>query len=94
MTMFSNLPLVLLGMPLGAHAVVVVLLRVHTIFVHANVRTPSALGLVVATPRFHHRHHDRDGSDANFASLFPWIDRLFGTYDPRDGERFGIGDGA
>jgi len=90
MTLFSNLPLVLLGMPLGAHAVVVVLLRIHTIFVHSNVRTPRALERVLATPRFHHRHHDRDGHHTNFASVFPWIDRLFGTHDARDGERFGI----
>ncbi len=82
LTLAQNAPLVLLGVPLGAHAAVVLLLRVHTVFVHSNVRVPEGpWSLVLATPRFHHRHHDRDRPAANFATLSPLLDRLFGTYD-------------
>lgn len=50
-------------------------------FIHANVRWN--LGLfqwVASTPMFHHWHHTRNGAiDRNYASLFPWIDLMFGT---------------
>jgi sterol desaturase/sphingolipid hydroxylase (fatty acid hydroxylase superfamily) len=90
MTAAQNLPLVLLGLPLGAHALLVLALRVHTVFVHANLRTPRALGLVIACPPFHHRHHDRDAPVANFASLLPFVDRVLGTFDPGDAQVFGV----
>jgi sterol desaturase/sphingolipid hydroxylase (fatty acid hydroxylase superfamily) len=83
MTIAQNAPLVLLGIPLGAHAAVLAALQLHTVFVHANVRVPGgAWRLVVATPGFHHRHHQRDGAVRNYASLFPALDVLFQTYDP------------
>ncbi len=81
-TLAQNAPLVLLGIPLGSHALVVILLRLHTVFVHSNVRVPNGPWTRwIATPRFHHRHHDRDRPAANFATLSPLLDRLFGTYD-------------
>lgn len=53
-------------------------------FVHANLRWRLRwLQPLVVTPAFHHWHH-ADGAvpagGCNFASLFPWIDRLFGTW--------------
>jgi sterol desaturase/sphingolipid hydroxylase (fatty acid hydroxylase superfamily) len=52
-------------------------------FVHSNVRTGLGwLQHLIATPAFHHWHHDNipDGRrHTNYAPLFPWIDRLFGT---------------
>lgn len=52
-------------------------------FVHANVRWRLGwLEQVIATPAFHHWHHANDAPevrDKNFAAIFPWIDRLFGT---------------
>lgn len=94
-TLMQNAPLVLLGIPLGAHATVVVLLRVHTIFVHANVHVPDGPWCaLLATPRFHHRHHARDLAPANFAALFPWLDRLFGTDAPDSSESFGLPGGC
>ncbi|MBX7196112.1 MAG: sterol desaturase family protein [Sandaracinaceae bacterium] len=81
-TLAQNVPLVLLGIPLGSHALVVLLLRLNTVFVHSNVRVPEGPWTRwIATPRFHHRHHDRDRPAANFATLSPLLDRLFGTYD-------------
>lgn len=85
MTLVQNAPLVLLGIPLGAHAMVLLLIRLNTVFVHANLRLPPGWwSHLVATPRFHHRHHQRDGAVRNYASMFPWLDRLMGTFDPAE----------
>jgi sterol desaturase/sphingolipid hydroxylase (fatty acid hydroxylase superfamily) len=81
MTLVQNVPLVLLGVPLGAHALIVLLLALGTVYVHANLRIDHpALRWLVATPRFHHRHHAREGAVANYAALLPILDRMFGTY--------------
>jgi sterol desaturase/sphingolipid hydroxylase (fatty acid hydroxylase superfamily) len=91
MTLAQNAPLVLLGVPLGAHAAALVALKVATVFVHSNVRVPvGPLRLLVATPRFHHRHHQRGGAVANFASLLPVIDLLFGSYRDETADSFGL----
>jgi len=90
-TLAQNAPLVLLGVPLGAHATVLVALKVATVFVHANVRAPiGPLRFVIATPRFHHRHHQRDGVTANFSSFLPFLDVLFGSYSDETADSFGV----
>jgi sterol desaturase/sphingolipid hydroxylase (fatty acid hydroxylase superfamily) len=86
MTLAQNAALVLLGLPLGSHALVLLALRLNTVFVHADLELPRSrvmrwLGELFATPAFHHRHHQRDGAPRNFSAVFPWIDRLFGTHD-------------
>jgi len=92
LTLAQNVPLVLAGIPLGAHATVVALLKLNTVFVHANIRVPEGpWSLVLATPRFHHRHHQRSGPVKNYASLLPFIDRLFGTYSHETAAAFGLG---
>jgi len=64
-----GLPRVLPGLPLpGLHATIRVRLGV--------------LEHVIASPHFHHTHHAR--SFTNFAGLFPWLDRLFGTHATMD----------
>ena len=76
MTFMQNAPLVLLGIPLG---------------VHANLRMPGgAWSEVVASPAFHQRHHARDAATMNFASLFPWLDRIFGTHSAEHASVFGV----
>ena len=90
MTLAQNAPLALLGLPLAEHAAVVVAMQTHTLFVHANLRTPGWLAWFVATPAFHHRHHDREAALANYASLFPWIDRVFGTASEAPAGDFGL----
>jgi sterol desaturase/sphingolipid hydroxylase (fatty acid hydroxylase superfamily) len=51
-------------------------------FIHANVRW--RLGWfeeVLATPAFHHWHHTLDDhKDHNYASMLPFMDRVFGTF--------------
>jgi sterol desaturase/sphingolipid hydroxylase (fatty acid hydroxylase superfamily) len=63
-------------------------------FIHANLRWRfGPLEWLVATPAFHHWHHTLTGPiDRNYASTFPWVDRLFGThYLPGDWpESYGI----
>ncbi len=71
MTLAQNLPLVLLGVPLGTHGLAAIAMRLNTQFVHANLRTPGWLAPLVATPAFHHRHHQRTRQVANYAALFP-----------------------
>jgi sterol desaturase/sphingolipid hydroxylase (fatty acid hydroxylase superfamily) len=54
-------------------------------FHHANLALPprldALLGRVLVTPRYHGLHHlvERRFGDRNFATIFPWWDRIFGT---------------
>ncbi|MBV9388091.1 MAG: sterol desaturase family protein [Chroococcidiopsidaceae cyanobacterium CP_BM_ER_R8_30] len=89
------LPIYVLGLaqPTGKTVDLVPLLyalvgTVWSFFVHANVRWRFAwLEKLVATPAFHHWHHTNDGTkyiNKNYAAIFPWMDKLFGTlYLPR-----------
>jgi sterol desaturase/sphingolipid hydroxylase (fatty acid hydroxylase superfamily) len=76
-------PLALLGFSRETFGATLVLLQLHAIFQHANMRVRfGALGQVVSSPHFHHWHHagDNEARDHNYAGMFPWIDRIFGTY--------------
>jgi sterol desaturase/sphingolipid hydroxylase (fatty acid hydroxylase superfamily) len=88
----ANLPVIALGFPVETVGLFVVLQKIHTVFVHANLRIrPRWLSALLAMPRFHHWHHAADGRPRNFATLFPWLDRLFGTYDEPDGHPAEVG---
>ncbi|RZJ11377.1 MAG: sterol desaturase family protein [Rubrivivax sp.] len=85
----SAVPIVVLGIRQGndgldaAVAVYLALTTLWAFFVHTNVRWHLGwLEQVVVTPAFHHWHHaNLPGTlSRNYASLFPWIDRVFGTY--------------
>lgn len=54
---------------------------VWSFLLHANVRWRfGPLEWLVALPAFHHWHHSNDANrDRNFAAVFPFYDRLFGT---------------
>ena len=73
---------------------------VHSAFVHANLNwTLGPFRYVLATPVFHRWHHtaaDR-GGEKNFASTFPFLDLLFGTYYMPEHslpDRYGVADRA
>jgi len=51
---------------------------------------PGPLRLLIATPHFHHRHHQRGGAVANFASLLPIIDVAFGSHSDEASRSFGV----
>ena len=64
-------------------------------FIHSNVRWRlGRFEWLLTTPGFHHWHHSHGGRrrDCNYASMFPWLDRVFGThYLPNAWpERYGI----
>lgn len=66
-------------------------------FIHSNLRFRlGVLEHLITTPAFHHWHHSNDGAafvNKNYAGLFPWVDRLFGTYylpPDRYPQRYGI----
>ncbi len=69
---------------LSPHAFVAFLLfRCWGFVNHANVRIDfGPLTGVIAGPQWHRIHHSTDPHhrDRNFATFFPFIDRLFGTY--------------
>jgi sterol desaturase/sphingolipid hydroxylase (fatty acid hydroxylase superfamily) len=61
---------------------VMLLVTVWGFFIHANIRVRlGPLEWLVATPGFHHWHHTRSElRDHNYASMLPWMDRIFGTH--------------
>ncbi|CAN1212663.1 sterol desaturase family protein [Tumidithrix helvetica PCC 7403] len=64
--------------------------------IHSNMRIQFGfLKWLIATPQFHHWHHDDSPKlyNKNFAAQFPFIDLLFGTlYMPKDRmpDRYGL----
>jgi sterol desaturase/sphingolipid hydroxylase (fatty acid hydroxylase superfamily) len=62
-------------------ALVIVVGTIWSFFIHSNVRIRlGPLEWLISSPAFHHWHHTNDEHrDRNFAAVFPWIDRLFGT---------------
>ena len=65
-------------------------------FIHANVNWRFGwLEWMISTPAFHHWHHTNDPPeliDKNYAAMFPWVDKCFGTfYLPRQWpQKYGI----
>jgi sterol desaturase/sphingolipid hydroxylase (fatty acid hydroxylase superfamily) len=66
---------------------------------HADLRLPAwvdpVLRLVVASPVLHQTHHSSAlaDTDSNYASVFNFTDRLFGTYRVADPATLHFGDG-
>lgn len=88
-------PMYMLGFVPPALYAYILLVYVHSTFVHANIGWNfNHLGRFLVTPRFHHWHHgiEKEAIDVNFAIHFPLFDRLFGTYHlPRDHWPVGYG---
>lgn len=88
--------LVLMGFSPGTVAVYIPFLTFFAIMLHANLTWGFGwLGNIIASPRFHRWHHTSqlEGLDKNFAGMFPFIDRLLGTYympEDRLPEKFGL----
>ena len=63
-------------------ALVLIVGSVWSFCIHANLRV--RLGLfeeVLTSPAFHHWHHTyEDHKDHNYATMLPFMDRLFGTF--------------
>jgi len=75
-----------LAPPAGAVLVYGLLVAVENLFVHANKSLPpgveGVLRWMMITPDLHRIHHSEDfvEQNFNFGEVFPWWDRLFGTY--------------
>jgi sterol desaturase/sphingolipid hydroxylase (fatty acid hydroxylase superfamily) len=79
----SIVPMYLLGYSELSMHLYILLVYVHSTFIHANLRwNLDRFGFFFVTPRFHHWHHgiESEAIDVNFAIHFPLLDRLFGTY--------------
>lgn len=85
------IPIYVLGLaqPMGNTVDLVPLLygiagTVWSFVIHANVRWRFGwLEWLVSTPAFHHWHHTKGGPEVinkNYAAIFPWVDKLFGTF--------------
>jgi sterol desaturase/sphingolipid hydroxylase (fatty acid hydroxylase superfamily) len=60
----------------------VVVGTIWAFFIHANIRLRFGwFEYLFVTPAFHHWHHTRhDHVNHNYATVLPWVDRIFGTY--------------
>lgn len=65
------------------------LMAIHAPFSHTSVKIPmriqTLLGYFMVTPHMHRTHHSRDIKEGNssFSIVFPFWDRLCGTYIPQ-----------
>ena len=68
---------------------------------HSNFAIPAALdrllAYIILTPNYHRIHHSQivTETNSNYASIFSWWDRIFGTYRPRidiDNIQLGVSD--
>jgi sterol desaturase/sphingolipid hydroxylase (fatty acid hydroxylase superfamily) len=62
-------------------AVIIVVGTMWGFFIHANLRWHyGPAEWLIGTPPFHRWHHALKPANQNFASIFPWVDVIFGTY--------------
>ena len=77
------IPLYVLGFSTITFNVYVIFMAIHAVLIHANTRINFGfLKYIIATPQYHHWHHCKDPKHygKNFATIFPFIDMIFGTY--------------
>ena len=80
------LALAVFGLPLWVVLVYLVISTLNAQLEHANTRYPAPLDrllrLLVVTPDMHKIHHSREQfqTDTNYANIFSFWDRVFGTY--------------
>lgn len=72
-----------LGLEMSEIAGLALMRSLHQYYVHANLDWDHGpLHYVLASPRYHRWHHvdHPEAYDKNFASIFPFLDKMFGTY--------------
>lgn len=77
------IPLYVLGFSTITFNTYIIFMAIHAVLIHANTRINFGfLKYIVATPQYHHWHHCEDPKyyGKNFATIFPFIDKIFGTY--------------
>ncbi|HSA59984.1 MAG TPA: sterol desaturase family protein [bacterium] len=77
----------MVGLPVVASEVYLLLQPVITIFHHADIdvgeKWDKIIRCIVVSPRMHHLHHSQDvrQMNRNFGIIFTFWDRIFGTYE-------------
>ncbi|AFY74099.1 sterol desaturase [Synechococcus sp. PCC 7502] len=88
-----GLPLFFLGFNKDTFGIYLIFSAILPILNHANTKLSfPILRWLIATPEFHHWHHNNDSKSCNFSG-FPAIDLIFGTfYLPKNRmpDRYGI----
>ncbi len=77
------IPLYVLGFPPAVFNIYIVFIAIHAVLIHSNTRINFGfIKYIFATPQYHHWHHCEDPKyyGKNFATVFPFIDMIFGTY--------------
>jgi sterol desaturase/sphingolipid hydroxylase (fatty acid hydroxylase superfamily) len=94
----ADVVVILLGFSSPAIQALFIFNQIYSCMVHANLNwTFGPLRYVLASPVFHRWHHTTEGValNKNFASTFPILDVIFGTfYMPRGRlpEKFGVSE--
>jgi sterol desaturase/sphingolipid hydroxylase (fatty acid hydroxylase superfamily) len=89
---------VLFGLDISTLGVYFIVVLPFLVAQHANIKLPAwtdaVFGKVFITPNFHKVHHEQNQfyTDSNFADIFVFWDKLFGTYKqlPVEQMRFGL----
>jgi sterol desaturase/sphingolipid hydroxylase (fatty acid hydroxylase superfamily) len=77
---------VVMGMPIVVIITYSIAYQIHAVFSHANIKIPHKINTyfthIIFMPDTHCIHHsvDMDEGNSNFGSIFPFWDKLFGTY--------------
>jgi len=77
------IPLYVFGFSTITFNTYIIFMAIHAVLIHANTRINFGfLKYIIATPQYHHWHHCEDPRyyGKNFATIFPFIDKIFGTY--------------
>jgi sterol desaturase/sphingolipid hydroxylase (fatty acid hydroxylase superfamily) len=95
-SVMADVVMLLLGISPNVFVVLGPITIAHSAFVHANLNwTLGPFKYVIASPVFHRWHHTaaERGGEKNFASTFPVLDLIFGTFYMPAGElpdKYGI----
>lgn len=76
-------PLYVFGFSTITFNVYVIFMAIHAVLIHSNTRINFGfIKYIFATPQYHHWHHCKNPNHygKNFATIFPFIDKIFGTY--------------
>lgn len=95
---FTTLAVLITGAPMWLVFMYQALSVALSQFNHANIELPRwadrLLGMVIVTPNMHHVHHHYvlPVTNTNYGNIFPYWDRLFGTYHEMAGKdlQYGI----
>jgi sterol desaturase/sphingolipid hydroxylase (fatty acid hydroxylase superfamily) len=80
---FTFIPLYVFGFSALTFNTYIIFMAIHAVLIHSNTRINFGfLKYIFATPQYHHWHHCEDPKHygKNFATIFPFIDRIFWTY--------------